>query len=343
MAAVALIVTIAIAQQPPDCAQLLASNPPPPVVQVCKAEEAMRKAADLPADAQERVQLWREAGELYARAAHLLLDPAHRMYVFDMLASLYDPAYLNDPSTVENALRQLATIAVDTPAPVLRLAAFQEQHTGVDAAENTLLGARQHHPESADVFTALSAFYGRRAQALARRQDKPFGAQPAGGAGRAEQGYRPNCQPYSFGNLGSGLAEACSAEAEARKAAAAPAGSAERSQLLRGAVDLYERAAASFRTTPEKIYAYEAIARIYANQLSSPGEAEQALRHIIALSPGSAAPILRLAKAQEDQKSIDAAEATLQAARQQFPDNVELLTALSAFYGRLARPASGGS
>lgn len=343
MITAALIVTVAMARQAPDCAQLLASNPPPPIVQLCRAEETMRKAADLPAEAPERVQLWREAGELYARAAQVLVDPGQRTYVLDMLASLFDPAYLNDPPTVENALRQLATIAVDTPAPLLRLATFQEQHTGVDAAENTLLGSRQHHPASADVFTALSAFYGRRAQALAQSGEKAGTPPAAGGVNREEQGFRPNCQQYSFGNLGSGLAEACSAEADVRKAASAPAGSAERLQLFRGAADLYERAAASFRTAPEKIFAYESIARIYINQLNSPGEAEPALRQIIALSPGSAAPILRLAKVQEDQKSIDAAESTLQSARQQFPENVELLKALSAFYGRLARPATGGA
>lgn len=341
----ALPLTVAFAQQPesfpaPDCAKLLAANPPQPVVQLCQAEDIMRAAAALPADAPERLQRWREAGDLYSRAAHLLLDPAHRTYAFDLIARLYDPAYLNDPQTVENALRQLAASLVDTPAPLLRLAQFQEQHIGVEAAEHTLLGARQQFPDGADVFRELSAFYGRRAAALTPPPNQLVAPQPAAAAAAREQSsFKPNCQQFSFGNLGAGLAELCAAEAEVRKGTTAPKGSAERALAFRTAVDLYERAVGSFRTADEKIYVYEAIARVHGQHMNSPADAEQALRQIVALSPTSITPVLRLAVVQEQQQSIDAAESTLLGARQQFANDVELFKALSAFYARRAKPA----
>lgn len=356
MTIAAVVLTVALAQQAapsaaqpepqpfpaPDCKQLLASNPPPPVVQLCQADATLQHAGTLAPDSPELVPQLRAAGELYSRAAHLLQDPAHRVYAYDMIARLYDPAYLNEPSAAENALRQIATLIVDSPAPLLRLARFQEAHVGVEAAENTLLGARQQHPMAADVPGELAGFYGRRASAVAPKPQNPD-APPAAAGGPRGPGaplstYKPNCQQYSFGTAGSGLAELCTAESELRKANASK-NVVERAQLFRAAADLYERAASSLRTTDERVFAYEAAAGIYGPQhLNSHADLEQALRQIIALVPGNIAPVLRLVSAQEQQQLVDAAESTLLTARQQFPGDVELYKALSAFYARLAKP-----
>jgi protein TonB len=61
---------------------------------------------------------------------------------------------------------------------------------------------------------------------------------------------------------------------------------------------------------------------------------EQALRDLIRLTPNDLAPVSRLARLQEDEGLIDAAEQTLLDARHQQPDKVEPYRMLTQFYAR---------
>jgi TonB family protein len=336
----------------PDCVKLMVAEPTSDIATLCAGEAAMRLAANAAAGSPERSQHLREAAAQYSRAAELLKNLEMKIYAYEAVVRVHDASNLNEPAVVEPALRQLATLVAGTPAPLMRLAQFQEGHDGVDRAEHTLLGARQQYPDSLSLLRELSAFFARRVLALLPKSSQEGAAPPnVQPAKAAEPAYRPACQEFSFGNPTSALAVLCLAEAEMRKAAPPAKPSADpaeraraadaRKQHLRAAAEQYSRAAEMFREIEPKTYAYETLVRIYSAQnLNEPREAEQAVRQLIVLAPNSAAPLIRLSSVQEAQKLVDAAEATLLNARQQFPDDVEPLKALSRFYARLATAAA---
>jgi len=333
----------------PDCVKLMVAEPTSDIATLCAGEAAMRLAANAAAGSPERLQHLREAAAQYARAAELLQNLELKVYSYDSLVRVYDAQHLNDPNAAEMALRQLATLVAGTPAPLMRLARFQEGHQAVDRAEQTLLGTRQQYPDSLQLLRELSAFFARRVVALLPKPGQEGAGPPE--PNPAAPVYRPACQDFSFSHPASGLAVLCAAEAEMRKATPAGKPSADpiertraagaRTQHLRTAAEHYSRAAVMLREIEPKTYAYDALVRIYSAQnLNEPREAEQAVRQLIVLAPNSAAPLIRLSSVQEAQKLVDAAEATLLNARQQFPDDVEPLKALSRFYARLATAAA---
>lgn len=333
---------------PPDCPRLLSATPAAGVVPLCEAEDALALAARLASDAPDRLARLREAAERYGRAAELLQDLELKIYAYDALARLFDDAYLADASAAEQALRQLALIVAGTPAPLLRLAAFQETHEATDRAEHTLLGARQQYPDGEPVLRELSMFFARRVLAIgSARQtgDAPRAAAPA-----TAPAYKPDCSQFSSGNPTSGLAQLCAAEAAMRQAGVRvklPADAVERARVveerneqLRTAAGHLRTAADTLRETDARAYALDALVRVNGPaNLNDPRGAEDAVRQLIALAPASSKPIVRLAALQEEQKLIDAAEGTLLGARPQFPDDLDLLKALSTFYARLATAA----
>jgi len=71
-----------------------------------------------------------------------------------------------------------------------------------------------------------------------------------------------------------------------------------------------------------------------AEHLNDPKQMETTLREVIALTPDDLAPVYRLAKVQEDQGLIDAAEGTLLDARHRQPDAVEPNRMLAHVYAR---------
>ncbi len=353
LAALAVAAQTLPAPPAPDCARLLAAEPRPGVAPLCEAEDAMRLAGRAGADSPDRAQHLRSAAALYDRAAELLQDLDLKVHAYEAVTRVHDATHLNDPGRVEHALRQLAILVAGTPAPLLRLAKFQETHDAVDRAEQTLLGARLQYPDSAALLRELSTFFARRVMAAIASQAPPAEGGPSETAAKpATPAYRPDCQPFSLGAPTSGIGYLCAAEAAMRQAAVKPpkppADAAERTRLadtrkqqLRAAAEHYERAAGMLTETEPKTFAYEALARAYGTaNLNAPREAEQAIRELIALQPYSTKPIIRLAAVQEEQKLIDAAEGTLLGARQQFPEDVEPLKALSRFYGRLATAAA---
>ena len=112
--------------------------------------------------AEGRKQLASAASEL-ERAADALRDVDLKIYTVEALIRLYDDTHLKQPNAVEQALRSLISLMPGSSSPLRRIATIQEAQGQIDAAESTLLGARQQVPDDVEVYRALSEFYGRRA------------------------------------------------------------------------------------------------------------------------------------------------------------------------------------
>ena len=338
---------------PPDCARLLAMAPPARGVAVlCAAEDAMRQAAGALAGSAEHVAHLRAAAEGYQRSTDLLQDTGHRVHALERLVRIYDATRLNDPAAIERALRALATIDVATAAPLIRLATFQESQKRFESAEQTFYGARQQYPDGIELVREMSRFFARRVLALAPPEPKPAADGSPKPASAAKDKYTPDCTQTTFSAPTRGLADLCRGAEEmqlAAKALQAPPGrklnldEARRARTahLEAAADYYRRAAAGLGDDEQRIHAYEALADIYdSKHLNDPVEAEPIVRELMALMPSSAEPVIRLSAVQEALKQTDAAEATLIGARQLFPEELDVLRALSRFYARLASAAA---
>lgn len=110
------------------------------------------RTAELEADAQR-----------LASAALRATDMAVKVETLTALARIYDVENLNNLPLLELTLRDLIAIRPNDPALLYRLAQVQEDQGSLEAAEQTLLWARQQHPSEADVYRRLSQFYSRRA------------------------------------------------------------------------------------------------------------------------------------------------------------------------------------
>jgi TonB family protein len=150
----------------PDCQKLLMTSSGPGVIQLCEGEAEMRRGEAAAADASQRRKHLANAAAEFARAAGSLRDVALQIYAVETLIRLYDDTHLNEPHQVEFALRALIPLMPGKSSPLRRIAAIQEAQGMLDAAENTLLGARQQMPEDVEVYRALSQFYGRRASQM---------------------------------------------------------------------------------------------------------------------------------------------------------------------------------
>jgi TonB family protein len=130
-------------------------------------------------------------------------------------------------------------------------------------------------------------------------------------------------------------AEICSGEDAARLANDASRDSAQKIRQLRAAADHYRRAATLASKISLKVAALNLLAGTYDIQhLNDPKQMETVLRELIVLTPDDLAPVFLLAKVQEDEGLIDAAEATLLDARHRQPDTVEPNRMLAQFYAR---------
>jgi TonB family protein len=333
--------------EPLNCRVLL-ERAAPGIEQLCLAEEAMRRATQAPGGSPERVELWRAAADAYARAVSVLQAIEHRKHALEMLVQVNAPTHLRNPESVEQALRGLMELDPSTPQPALRLAKFQEERERLDAAEQTLLFARQQHPEAVELTRDLATFFARRVLALTPKDadGKPI-LKPA-----PEPAWKPDCAQMAFGSPGPGVGDICRAEAEMRRGlgrgatpeevkAVAALSRKQRLAHMDTAADLYRRAVTSLRDTDQKLYVYDALARLYSGaNLNEPQQAEGAVQQLIALSPGDVGPIIRLAGVQEDMKQAHVAEQTLISTRQLYPEEVEVMKALSRFYARQTMAAT---
>ncbi len=130
------------------------------------------------------------------------------------------------------------------------------------------------------------------------------------------------------------VGEFCDGEAAQRQAVAAKAGP-ERLRSLARAADHFRREAAVSTRPEAQVLAFTLLADCYDSQhLNDPSRQEAALRDLIRLKPGDVAPVARLARLQEEQGLLDAAEDTLLTARRQRPEAVEVYKLLAQFYVR---------
>ncbi len=93
-----------------------------------------------------------------------------RLKALTALAGLYDEKHLNEPGGREIVLRELIALDPSSVAFVFQLADLQQAQGLPDAAEQTLLDARQRLVDTIEVFRKLAQFYARRVTAL---QDVP--------------------------------------------------------------------------------------------------------------------------------------------------------------------------
>jgi TonB family protein len=145
------------------------------------------------------------------------------------------------------------------------------------------------------------------------------------------------CAQASADALADGAAaEICAGDDAARLANLTPKDSAGRTRQLEAAAGHYRKAATIASKLATKVLALNLIVGSYdAQHLNEPQQMEAALREIIGLAPDDLAPVYRLAKLQEDEGFIDAAEETLLNARHRQPDVVEPNRVLAQFYARL--------
>jgi hypothetical protein len=139
--------------------------------------------------------------------------------------------------------------------------------------------------------------------------------------------------------MGPSVAELCLGEEQETKSRSAKEGS-DRERLQRAAAEHYLKAAGLATTADLKVDVLDALARVYGpDALDDYGQLEPVsarAREIIDLRPGELEPVLRLAKAQEDEELFVAAEETLLAVRRQRPDQSDVFKALAQFYARRA-------
>ena len=129
--------------------------------------------------------------------------------------------------------------------------------------------------------------------------------------------------------------EICSGDEAARLANAGPKGSAEKTRQMEAAAAHYRKAVLLASQVAMKVVALNQLVESYdAQHLNDPKQMETAVREIIRLTPEDLAPVYRLAKLEEDQGLVDAAEGTLLDARHQQPDAVEPNRTLAQFYAR---------
>jgi TonB family protein len=171
--AAALALPRSAAQEPapktppaPDCQKLLMTGAGPGVMQLCQGETEMRLAAAAAADPDERRKRLASAAAEFERAAGSLRDLNLKIYAVEALIRLFGETNLNEPREVEQALRLLIPLMPGNSSPLRRIANLEEAQGLIDAAENTLLTARQQVPDDVEVYRALSQFYGRRAQQI---------------------------------------------------------------------------------------------------------------------------------------------------------------------------------
>ena len=131
--------------------------------------------------------------------------------------------------------------------------------------------------------------------------------------------------------------EQCRGDRDVTAAQGAPKGSVEQQQHWQLAAGHYRKALDSTASGEIKARLLGLIADLYDKPaLDDLGQLDGALRELIRYAGSDLKPTFRLAKVEEDRGALDDAEATLQAARRQQPDDVEPYKVLAQFYARRA-------
>ena len=84
----------------------------------------------------------------------------------EQLELLYDADHLDRPGEIDPILRELIAMTPGDLTPMFRLAKIQERQGLFDAAESTLLAARQQKPDDVAPYQELAQYFGRRVAAM---------------------------------------------------------------------------------------------------------------------------------------------------------------------------------
>lgn len=155
-------------------------------VEICAGAESARLAdAAQPGSAQRTRQLEAAAAH-YRRAATLSSALPIRLLALNLLVGVYDEQHLKDASQMESALREIAALTPDDPAPLYRLARLQEDRGFIDLAETTLLNIRHARLEDVEPNRMLAQFYARRVTEL-HKQEQQKDSRPAANPGEPDE------------------------------------------------------------------------------------------------------------------------------------------------------------
>jgi TonB family protein len=145
-----------------------------------------------------------------------------------------------------------------------------------------------------------------------------------------------NCGAVTAIGLSAAAAEVCLGDDQARRADIAKE-TRDRMRLYDAAVQHYRRAVSLAATAETKARGLNALIETYdAKHLNQLGDMEETLRELVALQPNEVTTLFRLARVQEDQQRLSAAEDTLLEARRAHPDVVQPYMMLAQFYSRRA-------
>jgi TonB family protein len=163
------------------CLQALAVGADAAAGEICSGEEAERLASAAQKESTARTRQLDAAAGHYRRAVVVSSKVETKVRALDLLAQSYDAQHLNDPKQMEQALRERIRFTPDDLAPVYRLARLLEDEQFIDAAEETLLGARHQQPDAVEPNRMLAQFYARRVTALhkeATQKEPPAASSP---------------------------------------------------------------------------------------------------------------------------------------------------------------------
>jgi len=172
--------TLAAPQQS-ACAQVLADATADGAAgEICSGQEAARLANAAPKESAEKTRQLKAAAEHYRKAVRITSKVATKVLALNLLVDSYDAQRLNDPKEMETTLREVIQLTPDDLAPVFRLAKVQEDQGLIDAAEETLLGARHQQPDAVEPNKMLAQFFVRRVTALHKesQRDQPATSGP---------------------------------------------------------------------------------------------------------------------------------------------------------------------
>ena len=159
----------------------------PQCTELCLGDEQLRLAEAAPKGSTQRTRGFEEAAQHYRKAVNLTASTTEKVRALDKMASLYDAKHLNQLEQMEPILRELIALQPNELEPIFRLAKVQEDRGFVDAAEDTLLGARHQKPDALEPYSMLAQFYARRATAIHQETEAQKAEPPAPGPGERDE------------------------------------------------------------------------------------------------------------------------------------------------------------
>ena len=164
LAALAVSVLLAHTPQQPAAPNCLAAADEA-MSAFCAGEDFLRQSGAA-REASEREAIMKRAAEAFRRAANAAKDTETRKQALARLESVYDADHLDQPGQIEPILRELIAASPGDNAPIFKLARLQETQELYDAAEQTLLSARQQRMDDPEPYRELAKFFERRANTL---------------------------------------------------------------------------------------------------------------------------------------------------------------------------------